>query len=78
MAKWMTKEECGKQLRVGEFIMGSKAVSSDKRTIKVPAKSSASFFQCIFSYHILCRFIEMVVMCFFVKATRTIRGKNFW
>jgi hypothetical protein len=35
MAKWMTKEECGKQLRVGEFIMGSKSKASDKRTIKV-------------------------------------------
>lgn len=35
MAKWMTKEECGKQLRVGEFIMGSKAQLSEKRTIKV-------------------------------------------
>jgi hypothetical protein len=35
MAKWMTKEECGKELRVGQYIMGSKAQLSDKRTIKV-------------------------------------------
>lgn len=35
MAKWMTKEECGKQIRVGEVIMGSEAKPSDKRTIKV-------------------------------------------
>jgi hypothetical protein len=45
MAKWMTKEECGKQLRVGEFLMGSKAQLSEKRTIKV-----AFFIRLIASY----------------------------
>ena len=35
MAKWMTKEECKKQLRVGEYIMGSPVKFSDKRVLKV-------------------------------------------
>jgi hypothetical protein len=78
MAKWMTKEECGKQLRVGEFIMGSKAKGSDKRTIKVSGLLS-QYIVYDAAYCIVCRrFIGTRVMCKCAMATPTYPGNSCW